>query len=137
MCAKKYHSRPDSSSQQPILCAIAGETQSGSHQITLEFVQPGDLLHVCRTSVGWVPHFPVGAPLTSPSSMFRYQQQCAQSKQERSISSPSLALALTQNHNNNLGSRPINTNSRQCSSFARRVRLFHSRSCARTLMTDD
>ena len=42
-----------------------------------------------------------------------------------------------QNHNNSLASRAIHTNSRQCSSSARRVRVLHSRSCARTLITDD
>ena len=38
----------------------------------------------------------------------------------------SLALAFGENHNNSLASRPMNTNSRQCSSSARLVRLLYS-----------
>ena len=42
-----------------------------------------------------------------------------------------------EHYNNSLASRPINANSNQCSSSARRVRLLYSRGCARPLTTDD
>ena len=86
-----------------------------------------------------MPHVTVGAPC-QPFFLVPFTAAaavCTADQRENYIASPSLALALAENYNNSLATRPIHANSKQCSSSARRMCLLYSRRRARTLTTDD
>ena len=133
-CDQVYRLRPDSSggAVNPVRQRQGFRfTQSGSHQITLGCVQPGHLLRTYRRSVGRVPHVAVGAPcqpffLVPFTAAAAAAAVCTAEQRETDIS-PSRSLTFAEDYNNSLASRPIHTNSKQCSSSARRVRLLYTR----------
>ena len=100
----------------------------------------------CRARA--VHHFPLHSgvnPYCSPAARSVRSRQSVHSSRSSSvytaeqreiyISSPSLRWPSQKN--TTIASRPIHTNSKQCSSSARRVRLLYSHGCVRKTITDD